>query len=387
MDLSPRLAKIKPSSTLKIAALAKQLKSEGKNVVDFSVGEPDFDTPPSVKKATIEAIEKGFTKYTAPSGIPELKTAIIEKLKKENNLVYTPKQIIVTAGAKSAIFNTIFALVKESDEVLIVAPYWVSYPEMVLLAGATPKIITTHAADRFKLTPQLLKKHISAHTKAIILNYPSNPAGVMYTEDELKALAAVIEQYPIWVISDEIYEKIIFDKRVFCSFGQLPNMYERTITINGASKSFSMTGYRIGYLAAPEKVAQACETIQSQTTSCATSFCQKAAAAAFTLGSEWFDFVHKTFEQRRDRIYNGLSAIPQLAVHKPDGAFYIFCNVEKTGLDGNAFSEQLLKEEHVATVPGDGFGYAGFIRMSFATSDQQIDEGIQRIKRFIHKKA
>lgn len=387
MELSPRLANIKPSSTLKIASLAKQLKAEGKKVVDFSVGEPDFDTPDLVKKAAIEALQKGFTKYTPPSGIPDLKTAIIDKLKRENSLVYTPKQVIVTSGAKQAIFSALFAILGDTDEVLICAPYWVSYPEMVSLAGAKPVIMTTSAAEGFKLTPKILQQHITKNTKALILNYPSNPAGIMYTKQELEALAAIIRQHSMYVISDEIYEKIVYDNRSFTSFGALKDMYEKTITINGVSKSFSMTGFRIGYIAAPEKVAAACETIQSQTTSCATSFCQKAAVAAFTLNDEWFSYVRKTFELRRERIYNGLSRIKNLSVHRPEGAFYVFCNIGKTGMNGNQFCEQLLQEECVAAVPGDGFGYADYMRLSFATSDEQIDEGLIRIERFIKKRS
>jgi len=385
MELSPRLAHIKPSSTLKIASLAKQLKAEGKKVVDFSVGEPDFDTPDPVKKAAIEALQKGFTKYTPPAGIPDLKTAIIDKLKRENNLTYTPKQIIVTSGAKQAIFSALFAILGETDEVLISAPYWVSYPEMVSLAGAKPVIMTTAEQEGFKLTPQLLQKSITKNTKALILNYPSNPAGVMYTKQELESLSEVLKKHSLYVISDEIYEKIVFDGRSFTSFGSLKDMHEKTITINGVSKSFSMTGFRIGYIAAPEKVASACETIQSQTTSCATSFCQKAAVAAFTLNDEWFAFVRKTFELRRERIYNGLSRIKKISVHKPEGAFYVFCNIGKTGMNGNQFCERLLQEECVAAVPGDGFGYADYMRLSFATSDEQIDEGIVRIERFINR--
>ena len=385
MDLSSRLSKIKPSSTLKISSLAKQLKAEGKNVVDFSVGEPDFDTPDTIKNAAIEALQKGFTKYTPPSGIPDLKNAIAAKLKKENGLSYAPHQIVVTSGAKQALFTSLFVLTEESDEVLIVAPYWVSYPEMASLAGASPKIIITDYKQGFKLTPELLRKNITSKTKVLILNYPSNPAGVMYTPQELEALAAVIQKHDLWVISDEIYEKILFDGRQFVSFATLPGMAERTITVNGVSKSFSMTGFRIGYIASTEAVAKACDTIQSQTTSCATSFCQKGAVAAFSLGEEWFSQVRNIFAQRRERIYNGLQKIQKISVHKPEGAFYIFCDVVKTGMKGIAFSEALLKEEYVATVPGDGFGYDSFIRMSFATSDQQIDEGLARIARFVEK--
>jgi len=383
MELSPRLSKIKPSSTLKISALAKQLKAEGKPVIDFSVGEPDFDTPPSVKRATIEAIERGFTKYTAPSGIPELKAAIAEKLKRENDLVYLPRQIIVTSGAKQALFTVLFALLEESDEVLITAPYWVSYPEIVQLAGGLPRIIYTSYENGFKLTPQLLTKHISKKTKVLVLNYPSNPAGVMYAPEELAALAAVVEQYPCTVLSDEIYEKILFDARVFASFATLKNMYDRTITVNGVSKSFSMTGFRIGYIAAPEPVAEACETIQSQTTSCAVSFAQKGAAAAFGLNADWFNYVKDIFQRRRERIVSGLKTIPGVSALKPDGAFYVFCNVAQTGMDGNEFAERLLRDAQVASVPGDGFGYRDFVRFSFAVSEEQIEEGIQRIRKFV----
>ncbi|MCX7928045.1 MAG: pyridoxal phosphate-dependent aminotransferase [Candidatus Omnitrophica bacterium] len=384
--LSERLRKIQPSSTLAIAAKAKKLLAEGKDVISLAAGEPDFDTPEPIKKAAIEAINKGFTKYTPSSGIFELKKVIAEKFKKENTIEYDPSQIVVSCGAKHSIFNALFALVNPNDEVLIPSPYWVSYPQMVYLCSGIPKFIKTSPTNNFKITPELLKKNCSSHSKVLILNSPSNPTGCVYTKNELEEIAEICVNKKIYCISDEIYEKIIFDKQKHYSIASLgKDIYCLTITVNGLSKSYSMTGWRIGYLGAPSPIAQAIANLQDHMTSNPTSIAQKAALTALTMPDNFTKQMCQEFEKRRDYILKRIKDMKNIACVVPSGAFYIFCNIEKTGLDSLTFCNRLLDEYLVAAIPGVGFGNDNYIRLSFATSIEQIEKAMDRLKNYLEK--
>lgn len=384
MALAKRVKNLKCSPTLQLTSLAKKLTSDGIDVVSFGAGEPDFDTPDFVKKEAIEAIRSGFTKYTPSSGIPELKKAIQAKFKNENNLAYSLEQIVVSSGAKHCLFNIILAIVDRGDEVVIPSPYWVSYPEMVNAAEGIAKTVVTEAADNFKIKPKELEKVISDKTKLLILNSPSNPTGSVYSKEELEEIAEICCSKNIYIISDEIYEKLIYDNLTHTSIAGLNNaVYKLTFTVNGVSKAYSMTGWRIGYFAGPLNVVEAVKNIQDHSTSNPCSISQKAALAALSDSSDWLNVMRAEFKVRRDYLTERIRAIPSLSYIKPEGAFYLFCNISKTGLRSQEFSMRLLKEANVAVIPGDGFGCDDYVRFSFATSIETIKKGIDRLEKWL----
>ncbi|MEN6376086.1 MAG: pyridoxal phosphate-dependent aminotransferase [Smithella sp.] len=395
MKLAARVAKIKPSETLAITAKANALRAEGRDVIGFGAGEPDFDTPENIKSAAIRAIEAGFTKYTPVGGTDELKDAIIAKLKRDNALEYKRSQIVVSCGAKHTLYNLAQALFEAGDEVIIPAPYWVSYPDIVVLSGGTPVIVDTQEKDGFKMKPEQLKAAITARTKAVVINSPSNPTGAAYSPDELKALAAVLLDEEIFVICDDIYEKIIYANFPFENMATAePKIKDRTIVVNGVSKAYAMTGWRIGYAAGPEQLIAAIIKIQSQNTSNPASISQKAAVEALNGGQVVVEKMVSEFRQRRDVIVTLLNEIDGVKCLSPEGAFYVFPNV--SGIYGRSFQgkkitnsteliDYLLDEANVATVPGAAFGNDSHIRLSYATSLKNIEEGLKRIKSAIAK--
>jgi len=364
------------------------MKKSGIDVVNFGAGEPDFDTPQPIKEAAIKAINDGFTKYTPSTGIPELKEAIARKLKIENNVDYAPDQIVVSCGAKHTIFNLIQVLINKGDQVIIPSPYWVSYTEMVKLAQGKPVILDTRQSDGFKIDIEKLKKKINASTKLLILNSPSNPAGVFYSKEELQAIANVCVENKLMVISDEIYEKILFDNLQFTSIASLgKDIYDLTLTVNGLSKSFSMTGWRIGYFAGPKEIVEAVSKFQDHSTSNPTSISQKASLAAFSMDQSYYSSVTAKFQERRDFIASYLDEKLSEFVSfiKPQGAFYIFINIAKTKIHSFDFAKRFLEESYVAVIPGDSFGCDSWIRISFATSLEEIKKGLQRLELFLIK--
>jgi len=393
--LSQKINKIQPSATLSITAKAKQLKSKGIKVINFGAGEPDFDTPQNVKQKLIEALNKGLTKYTPTAGIPELKQAIVEKLKQENNLEYTPDEVIVCCGAKHAIFNAVCALVDDGDEVLVPSPYWVSYPEMVNFAGGKFIPIPTDEKTNFKITSEILKKYITPKTKLLILNYPSNPTGMTYTKEELEDIAKVLVENQIYCISDEIYEKLVYDGITHTSIASLNEEIKKlTITINGLSKAYSMTGWRVGYACGPKETIKAMNNLQDHSTSNITTFVQYASVEALKNSAQFVSMMVSEFEKRRNYIVEEINKIPYLKTIKPQGAFYVWVNIKE--LKGKKFngqvitdslklSEILLEEAKVAAVPGFAFGDDDYIRLSYATSLEDIKEGIENIKNFVTK--
>lgn len=395
MKLASRVAKVKPSETLAITAKTNALRAQGRDVIGFGAGEPDFDTPDHIKKAAIKAIEAGFTKYTPVGGTDELKDAIINKLNVDNHLEYKRSQIVVSCGAKHTLYNLAQALFEEGDEVIIPAPYWVSYPDIVVLAGGTPVILNTLEKDGFKMKPEQLKSAITGRTRAVILNGPSNPTGTAYSPDDLKALAAVLADTDIFIISDDIYEKILYADYPFANMANVdPRLKDRTIVVNGVSKSYAMTGWRIGYAAGPEEIIGAITKIQSQNTSNPASISQKASVAALNGDQSVVAMMVKEFKKRRDYIVGALNDISGIRCMMPEGAFYVFPNV--SGIYGLSFSgkkimnstdfiDYLLDEANVATVPGAAFGSDDHIRLSYATSLKNIEEGVKRIKNAIAK--
>ncbi len=384
--LSERIKKVLPSSTLAITAKAGQLKSEGKDIVTFAAGEPDFDTPDLIKTAAIDAINSGFTKYTPTTGIPELKKLICDKFKKDNLLNYSPKQIVVSCGAKHGIFDVMFVLVDKNDEVLIPCPFWVSYPEMVNLCEGIPRFIKTSPKNNFKLTADDLNKNISAKTKLLVLNSPSNPTGCVYTKNELAKIAEVCVSKKIFVISDEIYERIIFDNLKHISFASLgQEIYDLTITVNGLSKSHSMTGWRIGYLGGPQDIVNAISNFQDHSTSNPVSISQKAAVAALGMSETFSKEMTLEFQKRRDYIAKRLDGMKKISYVLPQGAFYIFCDISKTRIDSFTFCTRLLDELAVAAIPGIAFGNDDYIRLSFATGLASIEKGMDRLEGWLDK--
>jgi aspartate aminotransferase len=389
MKLGPLTKVLRPSPTLAVTMKAKALQKEGRDIIGFGAGEPDFDTPDNIKAAAIRAIQEGFTKYTPVGGIDELKDAVIEKLRKDNGLVYKRSQIVVSTGAKHALFNMAQVLFGQGDEVIIPAPYWVSYPDIVLLADATPVFVDGGESEGFKLTPAKLKKAITARTKAIIINSPSNPTGAAYSFDELKALAEVLKGTEILVISDDIYEKVLYDDFRFFNMANVSEvMKEKTIVVNGLSKSHAMTGWRMGYAAGPDNVIAAMTEIQSQSTSNPTSFVQKASIEALLGDQSFIPKMVAEFKKRRDVIVGALNDIPGITCAMPPGAFYVFPRVSalygrnyqgKPIATSNDFSEYLLEAANVAVVPGGAFGNDDYIRLSYATSMELIVEGVKRI--------
>jgi len=389
--ISKRVQELSPSETLKISAKAKQLKREGKSIISLSAGEPDFKTPPHICNAAIDAITEGFHGYTMNAGMPELREAITEKLKRDNSLDYTPDQILVSNGAKQSIGFSILALINPGDEVIIPAPYWVSYPEMVKLADGKPVVVSTSFQNNYKLTAEQLKKAISKKTKVLILCSPSNPTGACYTEEELIELAEVLNEYPdILIISDEIYEYIVFDYVHESILGAAPELKERTILINGFSKGFAMTGWRLGYLAATSEITSAVAKLQSQETSAPSSISQKAAIAAYNGPMKPVREMRKAFKERRDYIVDALNDIDGVQCFRPSGAFYVFPDISELLGSKTESGEKittstelclyLLEKFGVAVVPGDAFGEPSGIRLSYAASIDDLHEAIIRIK-------
>jgi len=393
MKLGPLTKVLRPSPTLAVTMKAKALQKEGRDIIGFGAGEPDFDTPDNIKAAAIHAIQEGFTKYTPVGGIDELKDAVIGKLRRDNGLEYKRSQIVVSTGAKHTLFNMAQVLFGQGDEVIVPAPYWVSYPDIVQLADATPVIVDAVEAEGFKLTPAKLKKAITARTKALILNSPSNPTGAAYTLDELKALAEVLRGTEIIVISDDIYEKIVYDGFVFANMANVSGeMKEKTIVVNGLSKSHAMTGWRMGYAAGPDNVIAAMTEIQSQSTSNPTSIVQKASIEALVGDQSFIPKMVAEFKRRRDTIVAALNAVPGVTCATPPGAFYVFPRVAalygkthrgKAITNSNEFSEYLLEEANVAVIAGGAFGNDEYIRLSYATSMELIVEGTKRIARAV----
>ena len=383
---SKRVEVLAPSMTIAISTKAREMKAAGKNVISFSAGEPDFDTPVKIKDAAIEAIKRGATKYTAVAGIPELLEAISTKLERDNGLKYEPSNIIVSNGAKQSLFNITQALLDEGDEVIIPAPYWVTYPELVKYAGAKPVIIDTDERNGFKITAGELEEAITPNTKMIILTTPSNPTGSVYTKEELERLAKVLEGTDIWVVSDEMYEKLLFNGAKFTSVASISkDMYNRTITVNGLSKSVAMTGWRMGYLATPKtELVKKMISLQSQSTSNINSITQYASIPAL-LGEvdDEIEKMRQAFESRAAEAVKLFNQIEGLSVSKPDGAFYLFVNIKDISMDSMKFCEDLLESFGVALVPGVAFGSEGYFRFSFATNMVTIQEGIRRIDKFV----
>ncbi len=384
--LAERLKKVNPSLTLAITSQAKKLKSEGKDIINFAAGEPDFDTPDFIKEAAYAAIKSGFTKYTPTTGIPELKKLIAEKFKRDNSLEYKPEQIVVSCGAKHSIFNSIFVLVNKADEVLVPCPYWVSYPEMVRLCEGTVRFIKTAPENNFKITAKDLEKHINLKTKLLLLNSPSNPTGCVYSADELNKIAEICVAKKIFIISDEIYEKIIFDGLKHVSIASLnKDIYGLTVTVNGLSKSFSMTGWRIGYLGAPPDIVEAISKLQDHSTSNPVSIAQKAAVAALSAPEDFSDQIRREFQQRRDYCVSRLGKMKKIGYCLPQGAFYIFCDISKTKIDSLTFARRLLEEALVCLMPGQGFGLDNHVRISFATSSEELEKGMDRLEEWLDK--
>jgi aspartate aminotransferase len=393
MNTAQRMQHIKPSPTLAVTAKANAMKAKGIDVVGFGAGEPDFDTPDHIKDAAIKALKDGFTKYTPVGGIPELKAAVCEKFKKDNNLEYKPNEILVSCGAKHSLYNIFQALLNDGDEVIIPAPYWVSYPDMVYLAGAVPKIIHGREQNGFKISARDLAGAITPKTRAFILNAPSNPTGAAYTRDELKALAQVLLDKGLVVISDEIYEKIVYDSFTSTSIVTVdPRLKEQAIIVNGVSKTYSMTGWRIGYAAGPKNIIDAMSDIQSQSTSNPTSIAQKGSVAALTGPQDFIGVMVREFDKRRQYMVERLNGIPGFSCLKPVGAFYTFPNVSgvygrsagsHTITDSNSFATYLLEAANVAIVAGEGFGADAHIRLSYATSFAIIEKGLDRIQKAV----
>ncbi len=382
-QLAQRATTLSPSLTLAIDAKAKKMKADGIDVCGFGAGEPDFDTPQHIKDAAAKALADGFTKYTPSSGTPELRSAIAESLKTHNGLSYKPNQIIVNCGAKHSCCNVILATCQAGDEVLIPAPYWLSYPEMARIADATPVIVPTSEANGFKLTPDQFREAMTPATKLLILNSPSNPTGAVYTREELQALAEVALEEDILMLSDEIYDRICYDGTQATSLAGLSDeIYNLTVTVNGFSKAYAMTGWRLGYVAAPEPIAQAIDSIQSHSTSNPTSFAQKGAVAALKGDQGFIGEMVKAFAERRAYMYDRLTKIAGVTCVKPMGAFYMLPNISSFGLSSTDFCAKLLEQEKVACVPGIAFGSDAHIRLSYACSMENIQKGLDRLEKF-----
>jgi len=383
LRVNRRIKDMLGSTTLAITARAKELQAQGHDVVNFGAGEPDFDTPDFIKQAGIKAIESGKTKYTPSIGNQDLREAIAAKFQKDNGLVYKPSQIVVSCGAKHSLFNIIQVLVDDGDEVIFQSPYWVSYPEMVKAAGGRSVVIPTNAATAYKITPDLLKKYITPKTRLLIINSPSNPTGVMYHKEELAKIAEICVAHKIYVISDEIYEKLIYDNNAFTSIASLgKEIFDLTLTVNGVSKAYAMTGWRIGYAAGSLEIMEYIKKYQDHSTSNPTSISQAAALEALKASPESIDQMCQIFKKRRDLMLQCLDRIGQLSYIRPEGAFYVFCDFSKVG-DATLIAKQMLDEVKVAGIPGDGFGAPNYIRFSFATSDARIEEGISRVAKWI----
>jgi aspartate aminotransferase len=385
IKINSRIREVVGSTTLAITARAKELKELGKDVVNFAAGEPDFDTPEFIKEAAVKAIQGGFTKYTPSSGSEDLRVAISDKFKRDNNLEYKPSQIVVGCGAKHSIFNAVMVLCDAGEEVLIPSPYWVSYPEMVKVAGAVPRYLPARKENDFKVTARELQGAITRNTKLLILNSPSNPTGAVYSRKELEAIAEVCVRNNIYVISDDIYEKLLYSDEPYTSIASLgKDIFDRTITINGVSKAYSMTGWRIGYAAGPAEVMNYMKNLQDHSTSNPTSISQKAALAALKAPETGVQAMREEFRKRRDLMMSLVAAVPGVSFIKPEGAFYLFCDFSKYGRCAD-IAQRILNDVNVAVIPGDGFGAEGFLRLTFSTSQERISEGVSRIKQWIEK--
>ena len=359
------------------------MKAEGLDVCGFGAGEPDFDTPDHIKAAAIQALEQGFTKYTPSAGLPELRQAIADKLQADNGLSYRPSQVVVSSGAKQSCYNAILATCQPGDEVLIPSPYWVSYPDMVKLAGADPVVIPTSERNSWKMRAEDFENAMTPRTKMLILNSPNNPSGAVYTREELEAIVEVAAEEDIYILSDEIYEKLVYDDAQHVSIASLSKeAYDLTITVNGFSKSYAMTGWRVGYLAAPDNVAKAVDSIQSHSTSHPASFAQRGAVAALKGDQQPLNDMREEFDLRRNYMYDRLTKIPNITAVKPRGAFYILVNVSQLGLTSQNFADRLLSKANVAVVPGAAFGDDRTVRLSYATSIDIIKKGLDRFQDF-----
>ena len=397
MKLSQFTRQLKPSETLAISTKAKALRAQGRNIIDFGLGEPDFATPGNIIRAAEHAMAEGFTKYTPPAGLPALRQAIADKLKRENDLDYAPEEIIVSCGAKQALYNVAMVLLDVGDEVLIPGPYWVTYPTQVLLAGGTPVIIPTTVANDFKITGDMLRRYLTPKTKGIILNSPCNPTGAVYTPAELEELARILLDTDLFIITDEIYEHIIYDSLKQISIATLdPALKARSIVVNGFSKSYAMTGWRLGYCAGPREVIEMCDRLQSQTTSNATAFAQVAGIEALTGPQESVGTMAQAFEQRRNFVVQRLNAIPGITSNTPRGAFYIFPNIAdlfgrraqgRPLTTAAAVAGYLLDAAGVAVVPGDAFGDDHYMRISYASSMAELEDGLERIDQAVQQLA
>jgi aspartate aminotransferase len=383
MEISARAAQLTPSLTLSIDSKAKAMKAEGIDVCGFGAGEPDFDTPEHIKRAAIEAIEAGFTKYTPSSGIPELRQAIAEKLSNDNQLTYRASQIIVSNGAKHACYNAILATCQPGDEVVIPSPYWVSYPDMVRLAGAEPVIVPTTERMGWKMRAEDFENAMTPRTKMLILNSPGNPTGAVYTREEMQAIVDVAAEEDIYILSDEIYERLVYDGVQHVSIASLSKeAADLTLTVNGFSKSYAMTGWRLGYLAAPDAVAKAVDSIQSHSTSHPASFVQRAGIAALKGDQQPLADMREEFDMRRNYMFDRITKIPNITAVKPQGAFYVLVNISQLGLTSQNFADRLLSKANVAVIPGAAFGDDRTIRLSYATSIDIIKKGLDRFQDF-----
>jgi aspartate aminotransferase len=395
--LSRRVQQVKPSATLAITAKAAEMRAEGRDIISLSVGEPDFETPRHAREAAIEAIHSGFTRYTAVTGIPELRKAIAAKLEHDNGLTYSPEEILVSSGGKQGIYNLMQAMLNPGDEVIIPAPYWVSYPDMALLADAKPVIVETSEGTGLKITPNQLAAAITPRTRLLVLNSPSNPTGMIYNADELRAIGEVLRRHRhIAILSDEMYEKIIFDGLTYSSFAAVnPGLKDRTITLNGVSKAYCMTGWRIGYAAGPAYLIRAMGKIQSQSTSNPSSISQKAALAALTGPQDDLRHMVQTYQRRREWLVKCLNQIPGMRCLKPEGAFYVFPSLHgwlgKKTSSGKVLDNDveacawLLEETGIAVVPGTAFGAPGYIRISYAVSQDTLEDACERINQAAHQ--
>jgi aspartate aminotransferase len=383
MELAERATILTPSLTLSIDSKAKAMKAEGIDVCSFGAGEPDFDTPDHIKAAAMASLDGGFTKYTPSSGIPELRQAISDKFKADNQLEYKPSQIVVSNGAKHSCYNAILAMCQPGDEVIIPAPYWLSYPEMVRLAGAEPVFVQTREENNWKMTPEEFESAMTPRTKMVIINSPGNPTGSVYNRQELEALVEIASTEDICILSDEIYEKLTYDGAEHVSVASLSKTaYDLTITINGFSKAYAMTGWRLGYLGAPEAIAKAIDAIQSHSTSNPCSFAQKGGLAALKGDQSAVGDMRAEFDMRRQYMVQRLQSIPRITVVEPKGAFYALANISKLGLNSTNFAEKLLSKHHVAVVPGIAFGDDRTIRLSYATGLDIIKKGLDRLEEF-----
>ena len=391
--LSESLSRIKPSPTMAVVKKATELKSAGKDIISLGAGEPDFDTPENIKQAAIQAIKDGKTKYTVVDGTIELKRAVIGKFKRENNLIYNEKQVSVGVGGKHVIFNAILATINSGDEVLIPAPYWVSYPDIVLLAGGTPVIVECEESADFKILPEQIEKNVTKNTKWIILNSPSNPTGSVYSEQELKDIGEILKKFPnVYIMSDDIYEHVLYTKNKFFTIAQIPELFSRTLTINGLSKSYAMTGWRVGYAGGPENIIQGIAKIQSQSTTNTSSISQAAAEEALNGTQDFIKIRSDAFKERRDFVVKKLNSIKGLSCKNPEGAFYVFPNCKdcigkkdvnkKEIVNDTDFVTSLLENTGVAVVQGSAFGKEGYFRISYATSMKNLSKALDKIEEY-----